>query len=198
VTIQITIKIESPVQGVHLGGNLTTIHENENRFLAEKFGTDIFGHAFFRVVWSEDMTEIRFGKFNEFVGDRFIRTVTGNHRVRKYNYIHSRWILEKYFPPEVAFNEMIPESREGSYEPIFVFEDKDANPLPITLRVLDLLCSASSGKLRKADATEMRAFHEKLEQKEIQDFIDSIDTSPLQSLLHSREAIGYTKELKDK
>lgn len=93
----------------------------------------------FRLVWSEDQFELRRGTFNEFYGKIFLREVTGVRQVRKYNYIHEKWVLEQWYPPQFCNQEELPESRRGSYEPIYVFQDKRGNALPVKKAVIEYI-----------------------------------------------------------
>lgn len=105
----------------------------------ERYGRNLFGQPNWKISWSEDLTEIRTGVFNDFVGDIFLRTTRGPRRVRKYNYIFERWILERFIPGELAHNPEIPESGNGTYEPVYVFEDGNGNYLQPTLKVVEFL-----------------------------------------------------------
>jgi len=112
--------------------------EHINSFLTN-FGTTLNGTPHWRLVWSDDQLEYRKGVFNEFYGDVFLRTIKGTREVRKYNYIKERWILERYFPPEMSYNPEIPTSVFGNYEPVYVFEDKNGNFLQPTLKVVEFI-----------------------------------------------------------
>lgn len=158
----------------------------------EQQGRSINGKLLYQLTWSGNAFELRRGVFNDFYGDIFVREFRGVRLVPKYPYIESRWILEKYFPPSVAFSEALPESNEGSYEPIFVFQDKNGNPLPVVLKVVEMLINYDRNQSKPSSvqrASEAKEAFEKLEEKEFNDILDSIDTSPIQSLLHTKEAI---------
>lgn len=104
-----------------------------NKILADKYGKSLTGLPFFRVVWSDSLFELRKGTFNEYYGSIYLRTYEGVRRVRKYNYIQQRWILERWCPnwmlqtPEII--------NHDGYEPLYLFEDKNRNPLTVNLRV---------------------------------------------------------------
>lgn len=152
----------------------------------------------YRLVWADDQIETRRGIFREFYGNIFLRETSGFQQVRKYSYLKGRWILEKWLPPELVFTPDIPESHNGSYEPLFPFEDKNGNPLPLSLRVVELIVSfdRADRKSWMARRDEIRADMDSREAKEYAELLDSIDTTDVQSLLHSREAIVnlYGKE----
>lgn len=104
-----------------------------NRRLKEYFGSDLTGKQHYRVVWSENLLEKRLGKFSDFYGDIFVRQQTEVREVPKYGYIKNRHILEKL----VHFDRMkVPELIESdSYEPLYVFQDKDGKSLPVNYQV---------------------------------------------------------------
>lgn len=155
-------------------------------------GQDVFGNAPFKLVWSEDETELRHGTFSDFDNLIFLRTVTETRRTKKYPYIKERWILEKYFPAEKTFNLELPESRNGCYEPFFVFESGKGDYLLPTIKVVEFIVNMASGKTRKMTPGERLALHEKAEDKEVQDFADSLDCSPIQNALHMKQGVGYS------
>lgn len=158
------------------------------RFL-DSMGCSLTGKPHYKLVWSDHEHEVRVGTYNEFSGNIFLRTVTGAQRVRKYPFARERWILEKYFPPEVAHNETLPESSQGSYEPLFVFQDKDANPLPVTLKVVEILVAFDHAMRSRQPALQDKALQELSETAEFNALLDSIDVSWVASLLHTKEAI---------
>lgn len=107
---------------------LTESIEAINQRLIDYFGIDtVTGLPIWRVVWSEDQLEKR--KMD--VTDSGLQLLFPEVReVPKYR----QWIQEKYVLerltviPEVSANEL-PTSKL-SYEPMFVFEDKNGNYLP--------------------------------------------------------------------
>jgi|ERR1035437_4046659 hypothetical protein len=170
--------------------------EKINDWLKEFGGENPQAEPFFRIVWSNDQYEIRNGEFNIFSGMLFLRTEIGDKLVRKYNYIHERWILEKWFPQSLVRNTETPAVTNGDYEPFYVFQDKNGNYLFPTLKVVEFIFySMMHGKpsTEQEILTEMKI----KEDKEIQTFMDMIDTSPIGNALRMKEAVGYTKGIKD-
>ena len=102
-----------------------------NEVLKTRYGTNLREQPKFRIVSSDSQFEKRFGVYNEFYGKIFIRQFKGLKEVPKYPYIKNKWVLERWMPPEVAYTRDIPETSEGSYEPLFVFQDEYENPLEI-------------------------------------------------------------------
>ena len=156
----------------------------------KKFGQHTTGYDWFRLTWSTTATEKRFGKFRDFNDEGlFLREVTELRETRKYNYIHDRWILERYVTPENAFNMEIPESVMGTYEPVYVFESASGEYLIPTLKVVEFIMNFSMGDRRVMNATERKTLAELAEDKEVKEFIDSLDCSLIQNALHLREAV---------
>ena len=129
----------------------------------------------FRIVWSESIFENRYGTFREFTdGGLFIREVTETRRVRKYNYIHNRWIFEAWAPGNLTANRELPDAACGDYVPVYVFENKKGEYLPPTEKVVRFLIAAVYGKVKK-DEIPSEAY---LEEKEIQRAVESMDDHP--------------------
>lgn len=153
-------------------------------------GTVLRHAPLYRLVWSEAEYEWRRGVFNEFDGATLIRSITGTKLVRKYNYIHDRWIFEKWLPPEVAFDEDLPKSREGSYEPLYVFQDNRGNALPVIRAALEFIIYCDSRRQRPTQsAPEDKAAEAASETKKYNELYDSIDTTVISSQLHMKEGI---------
>lgn len=121
--------------------------ETLNERLIAQFGIDsITSQPMWRIVWSEDQFEKRMMD----VTDEGISLLTPEVRtVPKYR----QWIQEKYvlenlvIVPEVNRKELA--DIKVSYEPIFVFEDKNSNYLPphwdVCKLVIDTLLTAKGG-----------------------------------------------------
>ena len=137
------------------------------------------GEPLFRLVWSDSQHEKREGVFNEFYGSLYVRTFVGVMDVPKYPYLQHRWVLEMW--------------RDGTYELLYVFEDKDRNALPLNLRVVKLIVHHVLENKRSKAAIESAIVAEEKakEDKEVEHYMDMIDTSPIQNALHLKEAVGY-------
>lgn len=148
----------------------------------------------YKLVWSENEIEWRKGTFNEFTDSGlFIRTFIGDKLCRKYNYIDSRWVLEKW---SASSDPNIPQSeRKGTYEPFYVFEDKNGKPLEPTLKVIEFLVNFSRTTV-KMTPTERQRLAEDAENQEIKDFIDALDCDPTLNALAMGEGIGYGQNRK--
>lgn len=162
------------------------------RFLASQ-GKSISGFPLYRLVWSNDQYEWRKGTFNEFSGALFLRQTTCTKLVPKYPFVQNRFILEKWYPPELIACEELPNVKgENSYEPIFVFQDKNCNSLPLSLRVVEILVGFDRDRNRPKSvqtASEDRELERLSETREFNELYDSIDTNATLSCLHNKEGI---------
>jgi len=169
------------------------VHRTINDYL-KRWGVNPQGDPIMRLVWSDDQRELRRGEFNEFYGDILLRTVTGVQEVPKYSWIHERWILERWAPPESVKHDDLPEWQKGSYEPIYVFQDKFERLLPLSLRVVELICSAMFNQppTKQQISSELAAYLEGKELAEQAYFEDALEIStPLCSALSLGEGIAY-------
>jgi hypothetical protein len=113
-----------------------------NRKLKER-GRSLDGRPILRLVFSDDQIEKRVGTFTDWYGHILIRQeYKALRETKKYGYIKGKWILERltYLNPENKIvQEELVEARNGSYEPLYVFQDKDSNPLPVNWQVIERL-----------------------------------------------------------
>ena len=152
---------------------MTEIEQLNSRIGAEYMSID--GRALFRLIWSENAFENRRGTFREFSDSGlFIREVTEVRRVRKYNYIHNRWIFEAWAPGNLTANVETPDTVNGDSVPVYVFEDRHGGYLPPNEKVVRFLIAAVYGKVRRDEIPSQ----EYLEEKEIQRVEDSLDDHP--------------------
>ena len=165
-----------------------------NDWLALYGGESPTGLPNFRLAWSNDLYEFRKGTFNIFHGDIFLRTEQCTKLVRKYNYIHERWILERWAPQNLVQSEETPAITNGDYIPVWVYEDKHHNYLEPTQKVIEFQFYCM---MNNKPSTEQQIMNEiKIkEDAEVQHFMDMIDVSPIGNALRLREAVGYTKGL---
>lgn len=147
----------------------------------------------FRLVWSDDTYELRKAVLRDYIGETFIREREVTERILKYNWIKARWIFEQWYPPELVINEELPESNKGSFEPLYVFEDKNGKALPLNQLVIELLLyhtcgrpKSSPDKIRIAIQDEMAEKEAKLD-KETEEGLDV--STDIQSNLHFGEGI---------
>lgn len=156
------------------------------------FGENSFSQPKWRLVWSDDQLEKRFGEFNEFYGKIFLRNFTGVMEVPKYPHIIHKWILERWMPPELAYHSDLPESNRGSYEPIYVFADKNNEPLPLNWRVCEIVVDSVENRPRPAETREvLQKYFDTEQAAEIAEYEAASDASRMASMLHGGSASGY-------
>lgn len=132
-----------------------------NRKLQEKYGTDLSKRPMYRIVQnSKSLTEKRQGTVDHYAGDIYISSTTGIHELPKYSYIEDGfWILEQLFlttNPELV--------QSWSYEPLWVFKDKEGNYQAPVLNACLFVIEAS----RRGPAP-METEKEKAEKQRIKD-----------------------------
>jgi hypothetical protein len=129
----------------------------------------------YRLVWSEDCFENRLGTFRTFTqSGLFIREETGVRKVRKYNYIHNRWIFEVFAPGSVTRNPETPDASNGDYVPVYVFESGTGIYLPPTRKVVEFLISCLEGRVKRDELPT----DEYLQDREIKEIEESLDDHP--------------------
>ena len=146
----------------------------------------------FRLVWSDDQYELRKGTFGRFVQGIKVSEESRVESAPKYSWIKDRWILEQWFPPNVAYTEELPDSVNGSYEPIYVFESNDGEALPLNKLVIEFVVSRAlkpktSGMLKKSISDANLEEREKRAAKEDWEVLN--DEGPLVSQFHDGSAI---------
>ncbi len=186
--------------GVKSGPYFKIMEPNKewNEFLLSRGGVIPFhndGRPLYRLVWSSSELELRHGTFREFHDDTFIREVTETRWTRKYWYINDRWILERWIPGEIVSNnesELPGVSRNGSYEPLYTFEDGDRLYLAPNIKVLDFIITQAEKPHHITREELMNELLEK-EEKEVKDIMEAMDyRSDIGIRLAHKEGIGYT------
>lgn len=136
------------------------------------------GDPMFRIVWADKELEWQM--------------IDGKEQlVKKYSYISpNRFIMEIWVPPALCAD--LPNAREGSYEPLYVFEDGQGGSLPLARRPVEFILAHLRRQTRETLEEKMTQL-EQADQKEIDQYIDSLDCSPIQNALAMGEAVGYGK-----
>lgn len=178
-----------------------------NKQLKDEFGVDtITGVSIWRVVWSEDQFEKRLGTFDDITpAGLYLRTVTEVRLVPKYR----QWIQEKYVLERLVVipdwqREELPTAKV-SYEPIFVFWDKNENYLPpkyiVAKFVIDTIYAAQYGtkNLKKYtdDENSQEASLDQQRQRvdEIMEYLWG-DQAAHYDAVKTKEAVGLTGSYK--
>ncbi len=150
------------------------------------------GNPLFRVVWSDDQREKRFGRFDDYYGKIYLRTFTGLREVPKYPWIRGKWVMEKWTPVTAEVLRDIPLATGGTYEPLYVFEDGNQNPLPLNEEIVRHIIHVQFHPILEGDrASRLRTEHEnKLKKDKENDLMIMEDASPyIAGKIHGGEAI---------
>lgn len=174
-----------------------------NEFLLQRGGTVPFHgdkRPLYKLVWSTSEIELRHGTFREFRDDVFIREVTETRWTRKYWYINDRWVLERWMPGAlVAINDKdLPGiAQNGSYEPIYTFEDGNRFYLAPNIKVLDFIITIAEKPHHVTQEELMNELLEK-EEKEVHHIMEAMDyRSDIGIALHMNAGVGYGQKGKD-
>jgi hypothetical protein len=119
--------------------------EQINYYLERDYGKD-GDKPFWRVVWSEDQFEKRLTAFT----DSGVELLHPEVRLLpKYKqFIHNKYILERLVPvPAMQLNEL---TTKVSYEPVYIFQDGNENPLPIKFEVAKFVIETVLDRAAKA------------------------------------------------
>lgn len=110
-----------------------------NQRLKDNFGRFENGEAIWRIVFSDDQLEKQHGTFREYdQSGNFIREYQGVKEVKKYEWIRGKYLLERYTPVPFQNKYELVEAKV-SYEPVWVFEDKNGSPLPPIWDVIEIV-----------------------------------------------------------
>jgi hypothetical protein len=160
-----------------------------NKFL-EKFGTELDGRPRYKLAWAPDCFEIRKGTFDSYVAGTniFIKSVTETRQVPKYTYLGDCYVIE-----QLIFgcnNSELPLAFNGSYEPMYAFRSEAGIPLPLNLRVAEIVMDAlmykrSAGQIKSDDAT----LEELKDKQEFQANMDMLECSTLGVALRLGSAV---------
>ena len=157
-----------------------------NRKLHELYGSINGEDPTFRIVWSADQTEVRYGEYEDYSpGGIFLRSYVGIRRVPKY----------QEDPPAYVLERMIPNTNSDlidaflSYEPLFFFKREDGTQLPLEWRAIEMIMWTILYGPR--EASKMAIGSPEWKQKEYLETLDYLqDESPyLVGMLHDGRAV---------
>ncbi len=174
-----------------------------NKFIDSNYGRSLDNKPKFRVVWSEDLTEIRKGLFHP------LQVVESIQEVRKYSYLKDRYILEVYTPafPE-QFGRALAHSKEtimrgDSYEPLRVFQTKKGVYLKPDIEVCKIICdgfldiisrpAARRLTAKIANADDVRQIREEV--RKFEEILNMSDSDMLMKLRYKEAVILPGKEI---
>jgi hypothetical protein len=156
---------------------------------------NIFGAPVFRVAYADDQYEMRAGTYNEFKGNLFVRTIYGVKKTPKYPQLKGIWILEMWHEPNMLHSEEIKD--HNGYECLYAFRDRNFNPLPLNLKVVEIILKAKreyiSPMLRKSLSYQREEDKDKASYNYIYDAIDP--RTPVEASLHAGDGLSmYIKD----
>ena|SRR3990167_2883088 len=171
--------------------------ERVNKMLISLYGVHPDGRACYKLSWTSNQTEKRFGEFNEFYGHIFIRKTIGVEEVKKYpfEFQQNQWVLERLIPtvgnPELSI------IVKTSYEPIWLFGiDKSTNrALRPTLDDCQMIISCITTKKIKTTQKSTDYDEEQANKKASERMEELFDSSPLDLAFISGEAIRVPSKL---
>lgn len=115
-----------------------------NMWLERDYGYFEATYPLFRIVWSEDQIEKRFVNHTD-EGLELAKPVV-RERKKYSQWIHNKYILERLIPvPPIA--DLVGKT---SYEPVWVFENKDGHPLPPNYDVCKIVIASIHAATAKA------------------------------------------------
>lgn len=153
-------------------------------------GTNQYGDPIFRVVFSDDQLE-----------KRYISLFNAIMEVKKYPWIRSKWILERWAPGELSYHSSLFTDKDGVYICVYTFQDANRNYLPPLLKVCEIVIKHLLNPRSKSQALAEDRIKEEMEDKLE---VEKIETElKVQSDEHAtkdrksqRESsgVGYTKK----
>lgn len=166
--------------------------ETLNTRLIDHFGKFENGDPNFRIVFSDDQVEKQLSEYTE----SGILLITPQLRtVKKYPWIKSKYLIERLVPvPEANAHEL---TTKLSYEPVWVFQDHNSNPLPplwdVCKIVLDTLIRQMTTKRApdKQDPSEYNTIEALEEKAKVLEKSLYGNESSITDALATGSAVGY-------
>jgi len=176
-----------------------------NKRLEDNYGKFEDGRPTWRVVWSDDQREMRYGTYQKYSSEGiWLCDETGVKEVSKYDYLPHIFILERLIPvPEVSMIELIINT---SYEPVWAFKSANGDALPVVWDAVELIIKTvmtASAKIVGAKYKPSELENNSLEAREmritlLEESLFGNETSIGNALMQD-SAIGYgTRKRNDK
>ena len=158
-----------------------------NKQLKDRYGCDNSGRVKYRLVFSDDMLEKRFGHFEDWYGKSiFIREYIGVRETKKYNHLFHQYILEKliYSPSKEIIG-----SENGHYECLYAFP----KGLPPIIKACVYVIHRDHNKRRvhRGVFDDEAAADKEADKKLILDYWGE-ESSYLQRMLNIGEAVAFS------
>lgn len=144
----------------------------------------------FRLVWTTEQFEVRRGSVDIYHANIKVATKEVIEKLPKYSWMPDRWLLEMWQPADLVYTPEIPDTANGSYEPVYAFQNSKGDPLPLNMQVTQLLVCRLTRPASTAEAIKSRIkMLQEIKEAKIDEYVfDAIDPSPMASLLHHGEA----------
>lgn len=166
--------------------------EDLNKRLIDHFSVAWNGEAIFRIVWSEDQFEKQRCEYSE---KGILLLYPEIREVPKYRqWIHNKFVLERLVAvPSVNTNDL---TTKVSYEPLFVFEDKDGNALPPRWEAAKFVIDNVMAAQGNDNLTKYADKNEPIEVKEerinrLQEELFGNETNTGDALAHGQGVAGF-------
>lgn len=166
------------------------------------YGVNGYGSPIFRVVFSDEQLEKRWGTFRDHHSKIIlIREIREVREVQKYPWIKEKWILERWIPGEVGKHRDLVTEQNGIYVCVYVFQDVEQNYLPPLMKVCEIVIKALLNPRTKGEAlSEDRKVEERQDELEVDAIEEEMkihsDLVASQDPKSSRESmsVGYTSD----
>ena len=179
----------APAGEIKLPPDATTV-KAINLALREMHGIEVANsRPRFRISWSTTSSEVRYGTYSIYYMEHiFLRDETGYVACAKYPNNPDRWVLEMLVYAPIA---EVPESRNGHYEPLYVFQDKKGEYLPPLHQVAEIIIWAlknpEKNLVERLEREDKRKFAQEVAYFE--DILEDTTGSVLVTALRDKEAI---------
>ncbi|SRR5258706_3349359 len=157
---------------------------------------------YWRVVWSDDQLEKQLRTHTK---DGFQLLTPEVQEVPKYRqWIQHKYILEKLTPVPIENEFELPESHGLSYEPLWIFEDKNGNALPPQWDAIQLIIKSVHDAINYRGTKYKDPYSDpktapEVKEKELKALESSLfgNESQLGDALAYKEGVGYTGPIKE-
>lgn len=134
-----------------------------NQRLRDEYGLFDDGNPRFRVVWSDDQYEVRFGTYEKVTESGiYLGTEEGFKYVPKYNYLPHQFVLERATGVPEGTKEL---TTKISYEPMWGFGELREIPWPRIKVIVDVIVEFTYRGKRPAKYTDLGLDSNSLEAK---------------------------------
>jgi hypothetical protein len=166
-----------------------------NKFL-KTFGCAFDGRPNFRIVWSSDRTEKRYGTFHKYYGHIYLGEWSGIQERKMYEDIgiYDKWVLEEL---EFSYDQSIIGSENGHYEPKWVFRTRDNEYQKPIMEAVEFLMQCKFAHVVRRDARAIDNEQKLKSDKNIKNIMEMLDIGHIVTALHAKSGISLSGAYKD-